>query len=214
MQTMYSVQTGSPELTLASNIDSTVTTIPLNEDVTQLPDAPNIVTIYNTSEETWETIKYESVDTANNELETVTRAFEGTAQSWSSGDTVARLLTSYDIATFKDNITENHNNLYTDEEAQDAVGTIMSGTGSASVTYDDSANTITIDAQGKTDEEIQDIVGNLIVGGTNVTVTYDDNNNTITIDASASGGGDADTVDGWNIQKDGTDGAGIINFKT
>jgi len=31
---------------------------------------------------------------------------------------------------------------------------------------------------------------------------------------TADTAGDADTVDGYDIQKDGTDGTGVINFKT
>jgi hypothetical protein len=48
-----------------------------------------------------------------------------------------------DISTHT-GITDAHHTRYTDEEAQDAVGNIMSGTGTITVTYDDSGNTITV----------------------------------------------------------------------
>ena len=106
MQTMYESHPGSPELTLASDITDTDTVIPLNEDVSQLPSAPNIATIYNKVNGNWETVLYESVDTANNWLETVTRGFEGTAQSWSSGTSVARLIAAHDLNALKTNVNE------------------------------------------------------------------------------------------------------------
>lgn len=63
------------------------------------------------------------------------------------------------------------------EAIADKIGGIIQGSGSTTVTYDDSADTITISSTGKTEEEIQDIIGAAIVtNGTHsgVTVAYDD----------------------------------------
>ena len=68
------------------------------------------------------------------------------------------------------------------EAIADKIGGILQGAGSTTVTYDDSADTITISSTGKTQEEIEDIVNGLVVGGVNVTSTYDDTAGTLTID--------------------------------
>ena len=63
------------------------------------------------------------------------------------------------------------------EAIADKIGSIIQGSGSTTVTYDDTADTITISSTGKTEEEIQDIIGAAIVtNGTHsgLSVTYDD----------------------------------------
>lgn len=146
MDTMYSGQTGSPILTLAEDITSTDTTITLNEDVDQLPSAPNLVTIYDG--QSYETILYESVDNSNNQLETITRGFEGDASSWDMDTRVTRLLTAYDVDTFKANITENQGNIKSDENIYDAVDTLLTAGSDITLTYDDSEDTLTITVDG------------------------------------------------------------------
>ena len=49
------------------------------------------------------------------------------------------------------------------EAIADKIGSIIQGSGSTTVTYDDTADTITISSTGKTEEEIQDIIGAAIV---------------------------------------------------
>jgi len=64
-----------------------------------------------------------------------------------------------------------------DEAIADKIGGIIQGSGSTTVTYDDTNDTITISSTGKTEEEIQDIVGaQLVTNGshTNITASYDD----------------------------------------
>jgi hypothetical protein len=63
------------------------------------------------------------------------------------------------------------------EAIADKIGSIIQGSGSTTVTYDDSADTITISSTGKTEEEIQDIIGGaLVTNGTHtgLSVAYDD----------------------------------------
>lgn len=87
-----------------------------------------------------------------------------------------------DISGFTtDDLSEGSNNRYFSEElAQDAVGTIMSGGSNTTVDYDDSNDTITITSTNTqlTDEEVQDAVYNNVLSGdqTLISVTYDDTN--------------------------------------
>ena len=62
------------------------------------------------------------------------------------------------------------------EAIADKIGGIIQGSGSTTVTYDDTADTITISSTGKTTEEIQDIVGGMMSGNTEsgITVAYED----------------------------------------
>lgn len=79
---------------------------------------------------------------------------------------------------------------YSDEDAQDAIGGILS----SQFTYDDVGDAINLnphagDADAHhtryTDEEAQDAAAAIVNGGTNITTTYDDANNLLTIDTSA-----------------------------
>jgi len=108
---------------------------------------------------------------------------------------------------------------YTDEEAQDAVGTILTDTATIDFTYSDaspsisatvvlnSINTTHLDIglgtnqintdvipEGSTNlyftnERVDDRVAALLVAGTNITLTYNDVANSLTIDATGGGGG-------------------------
>lgn len=77
------------------------------------------------------------------------------------------------------------------EAIADKIGSIIQGSGSTTVTYDDTADTITISSTGKTEEEIQDIIGAAIVTNgshTGLSVAYDDAGDgaiDITVDYSA-----------------------------
>ncbi len=83
-----------------------------------------------------------------------------------------------------DNISEGTTNLYfTNERAQDAVATALSnGTHTnITVTYDDSANSISLTgAQTYSDENAQDAVGNAVGNG----LDYDDSTGAISVDPS------------------------------
>lgn len=77
------------------------------------------------------------------------------------------------------------------EAIADKIGGIIQGAGSTTVTYDDSADTITISSTGKTEEEIQDIIGAALATNgshTGLSVAYDDAGDgaiDITVDYSA-----------------------------
>jgi len=75
------------------------------------------------------------------------------------------------------NITASGVGAAVQEAIADKIGGIIQGSGSTTVTYDDTNDTITISSTGKTEEEIQDIVGGqLVTNGshTNITASYDD----------------------------------------
>jgi len=94
-------------------------------------------------------------------------------------------------------------------EAQSAVGTI----GTASSPVDVEAVTV----NGTTANLDQTNTTGLAVNGVTQTVTADqDAVDAVNAEASLSVDvtGNSDTVDGFDIQKNGTDGNGIINFKT
>src|SRR5690606_32851249 len=91
----------SPATELADNINSTQTTIKVN-DLSKLPDPPNIATLGTT--EDCETILYESIDVANSTLTNVTRGFEGVAKAWWQGTPVHRTVTARDYEAMRQNI--------------------------------------------------------------------------------------------------------------
>lgn len=67
------------------------------------------------------------------------------------------------------------------EPVQDTVnGLLVAGT-NMSLSYNDSANTLTISSSGKTQEEVEDIVGAMFTGNTEtgITVTYEDSDGTL-----------------------------------
>ena len=100
--TMFAPQAGSPSVELASAIDAEVTIIAV-DDVSILPDAPNILTM--TDGDSFETVIYQEVDAGTNELRQVTRGVQGTAQSWGAGQEIARLMTAQDIQVLQDNVS-------------------------------------------------------------------------------------------------------------
>jgi YD repeat-containing protein len=92
------------------------------------------------------------------------------------------------------------------EQVDDRVASLLVGGTNVTLTYNDAANTLTINATMSshthlaseiTDfaEAVDDRVADLLVEGTNVTLTYNDATGTITIDAAGGGGGDLN-VDG------------------
>ena len=186
------------QIQLTSSATDTDTTLDV-DDASVLPDTNHLLTLYDSTSE--EIVKVTGVDTDNNTI-TVERGQEDTtAQSWDSGTELENRLTAGTMETLSSTtwVTNNFNN-YTDENAQDAVGNIMSGSTDTSVTYDDENDTITVSLTGLsqfdtgnlsegtnlyyTNERVDDRVNNLLVGGSNVTLTYDDENDTLTIDAT------------------------------
>ena len=91
------------------------------------------------------------------------------------------------------------------ERVQDIVGSFVSGSGSTTATYDDSAGTLVISSTGKTQEEIEDIVGAMFSGNTEtgIGVTYEDSDGTLDVvignDAIVSSMIADNTIVGGNI---------------
>ena len=109
-----------------------------------------------------------------------------------------------------DDLLEGANNLYhTNERVDDRVADLLVAGNNITLTYNDTAGTITIDgieddfsnnttdnlSEGATnlyftDERAQDAVASALVAGANTNIVYDDNANTITISATPTGGFD------------------------
>jgi len=101
METMYSGKINSPATTLDGGINSVVTTINV-VDGSVLPAAPNLAVI-GTGEDA-ETILYATK--VGNALSNITRAFQGVAIAWLTGESIARLFTAYDYESLKSNSSE------------------------------------------------------------------------------------------------------------
>ena len=104
LKNMYPVQFESTITQITGALTVTSTSIPIaNADV--LPDAPNLVTIFDKFGTARETVRYGGK--AAGLLTEVTRGFSGTtAQSWPVGTDITRALTSYDHDTFLQNVLE------------------------------------------------------------------------------------------------------------
>ena len=103
---MYLGKVNSPLTRLREDIDSSQTTIPV-EDESVFPDAPNLATIGGGPGA--ETILYK--EKASGELRDVTRGFQGEAKAWSFRARTGRTITAYDIDTLKENVKTTYNEL-------------------------------------------------------------------------------------------------------
>ena len=124
-----------------------------------------------------------------------------------------------------DDVSEGSTNLYfTNERVDDRVNSLLTAGSNITLTYDDTANTLTVAAteddlsnndtddlsEGTsnlyfTNERVDDRVNDLLTAGSNITLTYDDTANTLTVAATDTGitdvvddttpqlGGDLDT---------------------
>lgn len=88
------------------------------------------------------------------------------------------------------------------ELVDDRVGTLLVAGNNIDITYDDGANTITIDVESLTSadigdfaEAVDDRVASLITAGNNIDVTYNDGTNTFTIDVEDLTSAD---ISDWN----------------
>lgn len=100
-QTMYPAQVNSLLTEIAEDIDSTQTTITV-QDASVLPPAPNLLVIG--SGEDAETVLYTGV--SGDDLTGVTRGFQGAAKAWQTGVKVGRFFTAYDHDAFRGNIED------------------------------------------------------------------------------------------------------------
>ena len=185
METLYSAMPLSPATELSAGIDDTQTTIPV-VDASKLPDAPNLATI-GTNEDA-EVILYTGKD--NNDLTGCTREVVGVAKSWDAGTQTARLFTSKDLNDLQGNLNEH-----------------LGNTAPHSATADATPNRLMLrDANGRAKVDAPSAA--------------DDIARLDSITKDQVGLGDVEnyrqarSLDGYEIQKDGSDAAGIINFKT
>jgi len=102
------------------------------------------------------------------------------------GRTGAVALTTADVTGVVNtsNLTENTNLFFTNERVDDRVNALLQAGTNMSLSYNDSAGTLTINSSGKTQEEIEDIVGTMFTSNTEngLSVTYDDSDGTLDVD--------------------------------
>jgi len=179
--------------TAVSNlVDAAPTTLDtLNELAAALGDDPNFATTVSTN-----------IGNVSNRVTTLENAGYITDYTVTEGDVTAHQaalsITESQISDLS-HFSGSYNDLTdkpagvnprTDEEIQDIVGTMLSGSGATSVAYDDAAGTISISSTDtdtntqRTDEEIQDVIGGIISGSGATTVSYDDVANTITVSST------------------------------
>lgn len=106
LTTMYNGQVNSPQTTLNGAINSSVTSITV-VDGTILPTAPMPLVISEGSKEPETVLMTNKVGN----ILTVTRAFQGVAQSWGSGASIGRNFTAYDYNTLVENANTINNDL-------------------------------------------------------------------------------------------------------
>ena len=96
--------------------------------------------------------------------------------------TTARFDTAFSGKSTSD-LSEGTNLYFTDERVDDRVNNLLVAGTNITLTYDDTANTLTITGTDTTlsQEQVEDFVDNVLVAGTNVSITYDDAAGTITI---------------------------------
>jgi acetyl/propionyl-CoA carboxylase alpha subunit len=96
--------------------------------------------------------------------------------------TTARFDTAFSGKSTTD-LSEGTNLYFTDERVDDRVNNLLVAGTNITLTYDDTANTLTITGTDTqlSQEQVEDFVDNVLVAGTNVTITYDDTAGTITI---------------------------------
>ncbi len=90
-----------------------------------------------------------------------------------------------------DSLSEGSSNLYfTDERVDDRVNALLTEGTNVSLTYDDTANTLTITSTDTntqlTQEQVEDYVAGVVTAGTDISVTYDDSAGTLTIANTAA----------------------------
>jgi len=73
-----------------------------------------------------------------------------------------------------------------DESVQDTVAQLITGQNDANVTYDDTADQLSVDVSTLTNEEVQDIVASFVSSDSNLSWSYDDANDTLAVSLANS----------------------------
>lgn len=139
------------------------------------------------------------------------------------GDTITPVINLSDFST--DDLPEGSNLYFTDERVDDRVASLLVAGTNISLTYNDGANTLTIDATASayTDEQAQDAIGSILLDSNTINFSYDDPTPNITaevitqmsVTSDASGVkllGDATSP--GNNKYYGTDGSGTKGYYT
>ena len=102
--TLYPGKAGSPIATLTSPIDDDDTTIPVS-NTEHFSTGPGIAVLFD-DDGNMETVVFtdKSTSSGTGNLQTCTRAEQGTARSWDSGTQIARLFTALDFDSLRQNL--------------------------------------------------------------------------------------------------------------
>jgi len=91
---LFYPKAGSPEVTITEILSADETTAMSVDNVENLPDAPNIITLFDS--ESFESIIYEEIDKNNSQLLNLERGVDGTVKEWPIGTSASRLFTAED----------------------------------------------------------------------------------------------------------------------
>lgn len=87
----------------------------------------------------------------------------------------------------------------TEENIEDIVGALVTGGTNVTATYDDGADTLTIDTSALNEEEVEDAVAALLSAGNAISLTYNDPGDTLTVAVDESA---LSFYDGTNLTAD------------
>ena len=125
-------------------------------------------------------------------------------------EVASRTLIGFDTDDLSEGTT---NKYFANELVDDRVNALIQAGTNITTSYDDAANTLTINSSGKTQEEIEDIVDGLLTAGTGITLTYNDSAGTLTIAGSAQYA-DSDARAAISVTDSGGDGSLAYNSST
>jgi hypothetical protein len=115
--------------------------------------------------------------------------------------TAARFNTAFSGKSTSD-LAEGSNLYFTDERVDDRVAALVQAGTNIAVTYDDVANTLTIDSTGSyTDEQAQDAVGGILTDTATIDLNYNDVGNIITANVQANSIDGTHIMSGLNVNK-------------
>ena len=167
----------SPVTALSTNITAEDTTITL-DDVSGLPDAPNILTIWD-EDENREIVYYESAPVGN--TLTVTRGYgDSTAHAFSAGAYVARLISYLDISNIQSNtvyldsiVITHSDNISTLQSDVSGIQTALSGLEGNVQTLDTTVSGHTTSI-GNLTNDLSALSGRVTTAETNISTTQGD----------------------------------------
>lgn len=189
LKEMYPGMINSPETTITNNINESDTIIYVL-DPARVPEPPNLMTLGTGTNA--ETVKVLEI---NDNAITVERGFQGVAKSWPAGTVIARNFTEYDYNALKENIEDLEATKETPQGAQEKADAALNS------------------AKQYTDQEVGEVAQELAAHQADTANPHSVTKAQVGLSV-VENYRQARSAQGYTIVKDGTDGTGIINFKT